>query len=136
MYRIYMYKGRCFMAKGLIRFLLIIGGIVSTILGVIGIILPLLPTTPFLLLAAYCFARSSDTLYRRLLETKWLGTYIENFRSGKGIPLKTKWIAVIVLWTSSFYSIIYIVPLIIVQLMLFGVVIYITYYIFSLKTYR
>ncbi|MDQ0300709.1 uncharacterized membrane protein YbaN (DUF454 family) [Salibacterium salarium] len=124
------------MAKGLIRFLLIIGGIVSTILGVIGIILPLLPTTPFLLLAAYCFARSSDTLYRRLLETKWLGTYIENFRSGKGIPLKTKWIAVIVLWTSSFYSIIYIVPLIIVQLMLFGVVIYITYYIFSLKTYR
>ncbi|RSL32439.1 DUF454 domain-containing protein [Salibacterium salarium] len=124
------------MAKGLIRFLLIIGGIVSTILGVIGIILPLLPTTPFLLLAAYCFARSSDTLYRHLLETKWLGTYIENFRSGKGIPLKTKWIAVIVLWTSSFYSIIYIVPLRIVQLLLFGVVLYITYYIFSLKTYR
>ncbi|RSL30127.1 DUF454 domain-containing protein [Salibacterium salarium] len=124
------------MAQGVLRILLITGGTISTILGVVGIILPLLPTTPFLLLAAYCYARSSDTLYRRLLETKWLGTYIENFRSGKGIPLVTKWIAVLILWVSSFYSIVYIVPLMIIQLLLFSVVAYITYYIFSLKTNR
>ncbi|SDI48667.1 YbaN family protein [Alteribacillus bidgolensis] len=111
-------------------------GSVSVFLGVVGIILPLLPTTPFLLLAAYCYARSSKRLYEKLLNTKVLGPYIKNYRAGKGIPMKTKIIAIAVLWTSSFYSIFFIVPLIIVKILLVMVVMYISYYIMSLKTYR
>ncbi|MFB4164347.1 YbaN family protein [Alteribacillus sp. JSM 102045] len=98
--------------------------------------LPLLPTTPFLLLAAYCYAQSSKKLYEKLLRTKVLGSYIKNYRSGKGIPVKSKILAVCVLWISFFYSIFFIVPLTLIQLLLLIVVAYITYYILSLKTYR
>ncbi|SFE86471.1 hypothetical protein SAMN05192532_10529 [Alteribacillus iranensis] len=118
------------------RYILVASGTISVILGVIGIILPLLPTTPFLLLAAFCYTRSSPSLYDKLLKAKWLGPYIKNYRSGKGIPLKTKITAIVVLWVSSFYSILFIVPLLFVQILLFGVVGYITYYILSLKTYH
>ncbi|WP_158734884.1 YbaN family protein [Alteribacillus sp. YIM 98480] len=111
-------------------------GSVSIFLGIIGIILPLLPTTPFLLLAAYCYARSSKRLYEKLLHTKYLGTYIKNYRAGKGIPFKSKIIAVLVLWISVSFSIFLIVPLAIVQILLFIVAAYITYYIMSLKTYK
>ncbi|MGY4690671.1 YbaN family protein [Salibacterium sp. K-3] len=116
--------------------LLLIGGTVSVILGFIGIVLPLLPTTPFLLLAAWCYAKSSQKLYDRLLGTKWLGTYIEQYRSHRALPMKTKWTAVLVLWGSASYSILFLVPLLFVQILLTGVVLYITYFIFSLNTLR
>ncbi|WP_240375888.1 YbaN family protein [Bacillus piscicola] len=115
------------------KYMLIVLGSMSVALGVIGIILPLLPTTPFLLLAAYCYARSSNRLYERLLQTKWLGQYIQDFRSGKGIPVKSKVIALTVLWSSALYSILVLVPLLAVQILLFLVVGYISYYILSIK---
>ena len=59
-------------------------------LGIIGIFLPLLPTTPFLLLAAACYARSSKRFYNWLLNNKWFGNYIKNYRERKGIPLQIK----------------------------------------------
>ncbi|MFZ4453260.1 YbaN family protein [Salibacterium aidingense] len=116
--------------------LFIIGGSTALMLGIIGIVLPLLPTTPFLLLAAWCYAKSSETLYDRLLASKWLGTYIKHFREERALPLKTKWTAVLVLWGSSLYSILFLVPLLVVQILLFCVVVSITYFIFSLNTLR
>lgn len=69
--------------------LLIIGWL-SVILGVLGIFLPILPTTPFLLLAAACFARTSDKFYQWLVTHPKLGTYIAAYIDGKGLPFKAK----------------------------------------------
>lgn len=79
---------------------LIFLGVASLVLGIIGIVLPLLPTTPFLLLAAACFARSSDKFYQWLITHPWFGEYIENYRSGRGIALKAKIITICLLWLS------------------------------------
>ncbi len=67
-------------------------------LGALGAVLPLLPTTPFLLLAAICFAGSSPRLYKWMVRCPWIKVYLDNYRSGRGIPLRTKITSVSVLW--------------------------------------
>jgi uncharacterized membrane protein YbaN (DUF454 family) len=74
-------------------------------LAVIGVFLPVLPTTPFLLLAAYCFARSSGRLYRWLHTNRWFGSYLRRYRNGEGLPLATRVITVALLWTMLTISI-------------------------------
>ena len=86
------------------RVFLITCGTISVALGVLGLFLPLLPTTPFLLLAAACYARSSEKLYDRLLGNRWLGQYIRNYREGKGIPLKRAAVAIALLWLTIGYT--------------------------------
>ena len=65
----------------------IVLGTLSLILGIIGIIVPGLPATPFMLLTAWLYLRGSDRLYNRLLKHKYLGKYIDDFRSGKGMTM-------------------------------------------------
>lgn len=79
------------------RTLLKLVGIVSAGLGFAGIILPLVPTTPFLLLAAFCFARSSDTLYQKLLNNRWVGRYLRDYRAGR-IRRRERLVTVLVMW--------------------------------------
>lgn len=74
------------------------GGLVFTGLGLVGVVLPGLPTTPFLLLAAACFARSSTRLYSWLLGLKGVGPAIEDFREGRGVPARAKWLALVTMW--------------------------------------
>lgn len=111
-------------------------GSLSLGLGVIGIILPLLPTTPFLLLAAACYAKSSESLYHWLLENKYFGSYIKNYRAGKGIPLKVKITAVSVLWLSLSFTIYFIIPLVAVKILLALIGSYITWFILKQKTFK
>ncbi len=85
--------------------LFIVIGSICLVLGVIGIVVPLLPTTPFLLLSAALYMRSSPRLYERLLNSKYLGSYIRDYREHRAIPLKSKIIALIVLWGSMTYCI-------------------------------
>lgn len=92
-----------------IRWALLVVGWLAIVLGVVGIFLPLLPTTPFLLLAAACFARSSARFHHWLLNHKYLGPYIHLYLDGKGIPMKAKCYIIAVLWVSMAISI-YIVP--------------------------
>lgn len=79
-------------------------GWLSLVLGVIGIFLPLLPTTPFLLLAAACFLRTSDSLYRKLVSHPRLGSYIESYLAGKGVPMRAKLSALLLMWPSLLIS--------------------------------
>ncbi len=79
-------------------------GVVALGLGILGIFLPLLPTTPFLLLASACFARGSTRMHNWLLNNKVFGKYIRDFEQGKGIPLKGKVVAVSMLWLSLGYA--------------------------------
>ena len=74
----------------LIKIILISVGSLSVLLGILGIFLPLLPTTPFLLLAALCYSRSSERFYQWLVTNRWFGEYIRNYREGRGITSKHK----------------------------------------------
>lgn len=65
-------------------------GIIATGLGVAGYILPVMPGTTFILIAAYCFARSNEAWYNKLLENKYVGQTIKDFKAGKGMSLKAK----------------------------------------------
>jgi hypothetical protein len=85
--------------------LLIILGVLCVILATVGIFLPLLPTTPFLLLAAAAFTRSSDRLYTWLINHRWFGTYIRNYREHRAITLQTKILAIALLWSTIGYSV-------------------------------
>jgi uncharacterized membrane protein YbaN (DUF454 family) len=84
--------------------LLIVAGTISLTLGAIGIFLPILPTTPFLLLSAACYLRSSERMHKWLLGNRWFGEYIRNYQEGRGIPLKTKIVAMAFLWGAIIYS--------------------------------
>lgn len=76
--------------------LLITIGFISVGLGTAGVFLPLLPTTPFLLLAAACFIRSSDRFYQWLIHNKWFGSYIQDYREHRALQLLLLLIAAIV----------------------------------------
>ncbi|MGL4308312.1 YbaN family protein [Cetobacterium sp. SF1] len=77
--------------------LFLIGGGLSLILGTIGIFLPLLPTTPFIILSAFLFERSSERFHKMLIENKIFGKYLRDYMEQKGITLKNKVIAIIFL---------------------------------------
>ena len=82
------------------RIFLISVGILSLGLGILGAFLPLLPTTPFLLLSAACFVRSSDKLYNWLITHKLFGNYIQSFREGRALPLATRLVIIAFVWVS------------------------------------
>ena len=87
------------------RIFLIIIGSVSLVLGLMGVFLPVLPTTPFLLLSAAVWVKASPRLYEWLLNHKIFGEYIRNFREHKAIPLHAKIISVVMLWATMSYCI-------------------------------
>jgi uncharacterized membrane protein YbaN (DUF454 family) len=93
-----------------LRMILLIIGWLSVALGVIGIFVPVLPTTPFLLLAAACFVRSSRRFYLWLVEHPKLGPWIRDYLEGQGIPLKGKVYALVLMWASITLSC-FLVPL-------------------------
>ena len=80
------------------KWLLVTLGILSVVLGMVGVFVPVLPTTPFLLLAAGCFMRSSPRLYNWLIHHKWFGDYIRHYREHRAVTLKSKIIALVMLW--------------------------------------
>lgn len=83
-----------------VRVLFVVAGSVSLVLGIIGIFVPLLPTTPFLLLASACYLRGSERLHRWLLSHGRLGAHIRAFEEGRGIPRRAKIVAIGALWIS------------------------------------
>lgn len=120
--------------KPLLRIFLIAAGFLSLALGVIGIFVPLLPTTPFLLLAAFCFLRSSKKLYDWLIHHRVFGKYIYHYLKYRAVTLKTKIGAMIFLAASLTLSIILIAKIpVTVVLLIVGVSVSI--HILSLKTF-
>lgn len=122
--------------RKILKKLLTAAGIISLLLGVIGIVVPLLPATPFLLLSAACFVRGSDRLYQWLMEHKLFGRYIRNFREHKAIPLKTKILAVSLLWVTILYSILFVVNSVYARILLATLAIAVTLHILHFKTLK
>jgi len=112
-------------------------GTVSLAIGAIGIVLPVLPTTPLLLLAFACYCRSSKRMTRWILTNKYFGNYIRRYIEGKGIPMKTKIIALAFLWATITFSAFFMVQnWLLVQLILFVVAIGVTIHLIKLPTYK
>ncbi len=99
------------MATATVKILLNIIGILAVVLAILGIFLPLLPTTPFLLLASACFVRGSERLHGWLLTNRLFGEYLRNIEEKRGIPLKGKVMTLILLWASLTFSIYTVRPL-------------------------
>lgn len=118
------------------KILYVVLGSVCLALGVVGIFLPLLPTTPFLLLSAALYFRSSPRLYEWLLRHKYFGSYIRNFREYRAIPLRAKIVSVSLVWITLLYCAVFVVPEWWMGLLLVGLAAGITLHILSYKTLR
>ena len=120
--------------KGISKILLVLGGVICVALGGIGIFVPILPTTPFLLIAAVCFARSSERFYRWLITNRWFGEYIKNYREGKGITLKRKVFAIALLWISIGYATCMVVNQFWIRMLLLAIAIGVTIHLLKIRT--
>jgi len=116
--------------------LLIIGGTLSMAIGILGIFVPVLPTTPFLLLAAACYMSSSQKLYNWLLSNRFVGAYISHYIQGKGIPLKVKLFTVIFLWITIGLSVVFAVQGVVIRVVLILVAVGVTTHIIRITTLR
>lgn len=118
----------------LVKGLLVCAGSICVGLGVVGVLLPLLPTTPFLLLAAACYARSSERFYVWLLTNRLFGRYILDWRQNRGIPLRTKiWIIALMVGTMAVTAIFF-VPLMPVRVLLIVIATSVSIYIWRQPT--
>ena len=118
------------------KVMFIITGSTCLVLGIIGIFVPLLPTTPLLLLSAAAYLRGSERLYNWLINHKYLGTYICNFRKYKAIPLQAKILSVSLLWCTISYSIMFMSLSVWVKILLGCIAIGVTWHILSFKTLK
>lgn len=116
------------------KWCLVAAGLLSTGLAVLGIFLPLLPTVPLLLLAAACFARSSESFHRWLLEHRHLGPLLQPYLKGAGIPRRAKVKAVALVWVTIPASALLLVSTPWVRILMFSVALAVTLYLLLLPT--
>lgn len=117
------------------KILLIIIGSITLVLGVIGIIFPIIPTTPFLLISSYCYVRSSERLNSWLLNHRILGKYVYNYVTHKAIPLKAKLSAIALICITIPITIILVNKLVVTIILPF-IAISVIIYLLSLKTLK
>jgi len=109
-------------------------GTLFLIIGLIGIFIPLLPTTPFLLLTAYCYTKGSDKMYTWLISNRLFGSYLNDYYVGRGLSVKSKIFTISFLWATIIFSMTFILDIIIIQIILFFVAIAVTGHIILIKT--
>ena len=118
------------------KFLFAFLGTVSLMLGIMGVFLPVLPTTPFLLLSAALYMRSSQRLYNWLMSHKHLGAYIRNFREHKALPLRVKIVSVTMVWATLLYCAVSVAKTWWMSLVFIAIAIGVTIHILSYRTFK
>lgn len=116
------------------RVLLIIVGTAAVIVGMIGIFLPLLPTTPLLLLAAACYAASSERFYSWLMANRLFGAHLKNYREGRGMSARVKMGTLSLMWASMGLSIYFFVESLPIKLLLLGIAAAVSVHVLMIKT--
>lgn len=117
-----------------LRYALVWAGVLCVGLGIAGLFIPLLPTTPFLLLAAACFARGSDRFYRRLMANRWVGNYVRNYMEHRATTLVTKVGSITMLWCFLSLAAVFFTESWVIRSLLLLVAIGVTVHLVSLKT--
>ena len=115
------------------RAALIVCGTLSLGLGLLGVFVPLLPTTCFLLIAAWCYARSSSRLYDRLMRARWIGPYLRRYRDERAIPAHVKSASLAIMWITIGYSA-YVFPNLLVRIALLLTAIAVSWHLYKLPS--
>ncbi|MBN2357267.1 YbaN family protein [candidate division KSB1 bacterium] len=116
--------------------LLIATGTLFVVLAVLGMLLPVLPTTPFLLLAAWCYARSSERFYHWLMTNRWFGEYIRNYHEGLGMAFRQKILTLLLLWLTIANTVCFVVTALWLKITLIVIAAGVTLHLITIKTYR
>jgi hypothetical protein len=116
------------------KYFLLAVGWLSLVLGVLGIFLPVLPTTPFLLLTAACFSKGSPRAHQWLINHRWFGQTIRYYQSGHGIPLRIKIKAILTLWITISISAYFFIAIVAVKILLLLIASCVTAYLLWLPT--
>ena len=119
------------MKKGLY----VVLGTLALALGFIGLFLPVIPTTPLVLVAAACYMRGSERLHGWLLESKWFGETIRTYQAGQGLRKATKIRSFTLMWIVIIVSAVFYVESLLIRLVMFGSAIYATRVLLRLPTY-
>ena len=122
--------------SGFKKAVFVVTGTISLALGTIGIFLPILPTTPFLLISVACYYKGSERMHQWLLNNKLFGSYIRNYKEGKGISPVAKALTLFLLWITICVSAFYVFDNYIVQIVLVAIAIAVTIHIITLPTFR
>ncbi|GEM_PF-282758 len=124
------------LAVNMLRIFLLVSGFLFTFLAFLGALLPVLPTTPFLLLAAASFYRSSPRFYHWIMYNPFFGHYLRDYQSGQGIPLRIKIMSLSFLWLSTSLSILFFIPWLWLKLLVGAITLAITVHIAIMRTKR
>jgi len=120
----------------LVRLLWNAAGTLFLTLGLVGIPLPLLPTTPFLLIAAACYLRGSKRMYNWMMMNRYFGAYLRDYLEGKGLAIRTKIVTLLVLWSVIAFSAAFATEITFVRVGLLAVAVGVTIHLLTLKTRR
>jgi uncharacterized membrane protein YbaN (DUF454 family) len=115
-------------------YIYVVLGTIALAVGALGLLLPVLPTTPFVILAAACYYRGSERLHAWILNSRWFGEPIRNFQAGRGLTRNMKTRAVSLMWATIIVSAVFFVNSLVVRAVVFGVAICVTIYLFRLPT--
>ena len=122
------------LSQKMMRGVYIIVGTIALILGAIGVFLPVIPTTPFIILAAACYLRGSDRLHAWILSSRWFGATIKNYQAGRGLTRDTKLRAISMMWVMILISAWFFVSSLFVRVAMICVSIGVTVYLVRLPT--
>ncbi|MFC1563562.1 YbaN family protein [candidate division KSB1 bacterium] len=123
-------------SSGLIRILFNAAGTFSLGLGLLGIVTPLLPTTPFLLLSAACYYRGSDRMHNWLINHRVFGKYIRDYIDKRAIPGRIKTNAISLLWITIGVTAVFFVDSLIARIILLVIAILVTIHLMMLRTMK
>lgn len=120
----------------LIRYAYLVSGFLLVAIGVIGIFLPILPTTIFLILASACFVKSSPKANEWLRNNKYLGPYLKNYQDGTGLTIRSKIFTLLFLWSSILFSAYYFTEEFYIRIILLAIAVGVSIHIITIKTKR
>ena len=116
------------------RIIFVIAGTLFLIIGLIGIIIPVLPTTPFLLLAAACYIRGSKRIHNLMINNSLFGDFVKNYLERKGITIRQKITSLLFLWLTITISIYYLIDSFPIIILLFVIAIAVSVHILRIRT--
>lgn len=117
------------------RWFYVAAGSLSLALGVVGLVAPLIPTTPLLLLAAWCYARGSRRLHSWLVSHPRLGPILERWWRDRTVPRRAKYGGILLVWITVGLSAAFATDLLVVRVVLVAVAVSVTAFLLTLRTW-